>query len=122
MTYPSVKDELADYLDEQATWRYMKAEEYPEDVRNQRASDALSALAHNVRGLADDHDALVSIGRLCEETGLEVEAVLPRDRGESGVDPSRFRFNDPGELAGEFLERLAEGAWRQYTAAIEDGA
>jgi hypothetical protein len=37
--------ELSDYFRGQARWREMKAEEYPEDARNQQAARALLSLA-----------------------------------------------------------------------------
>ncbi len=58
---------LADKIEEQAIWREVKAEEYPDDPRNARAAECLHQLAAYVRSLpADDariqYLAAISVG------------------------------------------------------------
>ncbi len=42
---------LADVLDAQARWRDLKAEEYPEDARNERSALALTGAAAELRAI-----------------------------------------------------------------------
>ncbi len=55
---------LADYFDDQARWRDLKAEEYPDDARNVRSATALRALAARVRALPADDPRLRQLAAL----------------------------------------------------------
>jgi hypothetical protein len=46
--------DLAEYFRDQANWRGMKAEEYPDDVRNVQSAEALEDLADYVDAHPDD--------------------------------------------------------------------
>lgn len=49
---------LAEHLHSQAKWRESKAEEYPDDDRNERASDALTDAGNEVAAMSDDDPRL----------------------------------------------------------------
>ncbi len=87
------KDRLAAYFASQAEWREHKAEEYPDDTRNERSAAGLRALAEHVQGLPARDERLVLLAVL---DPLPVDDIAPFTPGEEGARlASRFRFNDP---------------------------
>ena len=54
-----LKHAIAEYLREQARWREPKAEQYPDDARNERCAAGLRALAEHVESLPDDDERLL---------------------------------------------------------------
>lgn len=52
---------LSDHLLDQSNWRSLKAEEYPDDQRNERAADALSDAGYAVAEIPDDDPRLVKM-------------------------------------------------------------
>jgi hypothetical protein len=59
-----VKEIIGEYLDGRADWRQRKAEEYPDDKRNQRSADGISELAAYVRALPEDDERLRELSQL----------------------------------------------------------
>src|ERR1700693_6475803 len=50
-----LRELLIDQVGHQSVWREKKAEEYPDDARNQESADSLRRLEENLRGLPADH-------------------------------------------------------------------
>lgn len=114
MTPEKMREQLAEYLEDQARWRDAKAEEHPGDARNQRAADGLHELAAQVCALPDDDPILGRLQKQHQATGLDIIALMPADEAASGVNTSKFRFHDPHEPGREFLERLVQGVEEEY--------
>ena len=98
-----IRTALADYLNDQAAWRQGKADEYPEDPRNQRSAKALRQLAQYVLSLPSGDERLrmlaaldwVAWGRFVP--GAEAGRVVARigfDLGPSDIDALLTRFTD----------------------------
>ena len=117
---------LTEYFKEQAEWRASKAEEYPEDGRNERASAGLLELAEYVEGLPDEDARLVTLallpseemalfdpsdGRFFRPIGHEIPPACDRAA-------THFRF-DVDESCADFFTRfcklVAEEHWQDTT-------
>jgi hypothetical protein len=99
------RDAIVEYLRGQASWRAWKAEEYPEDARNARSAEHLTALAEYVQQLPDNDENL----RKLEVAVVDaVDVWMPGERAAWLV--SRFGFDAPVPVEdfGEFLAELAE--------------
>jgi hypothetical protein len=106
-----IRTQLAEYLESQVDWREAKAEEYPDDARNQRSASGLRDLAVHARGLQDGDPLLDRLEELSQGTGgLDVFALMTHAAAVAGVNASQFRFHDPDEPFREFLDRLVAGA------------
>jgi len=114
MTPDKIRAQLAEYIGGYADSRENAAADFPDDVRNRRAADALHALAAAVLGVPDDDPLITQLGKLSDATGLDVFELMPADEATVGVSASKFRFHDPREPEREFLERLVDGAEAQY--------
>ncbi|MFZ0118113.1 MAG: hypothetical protein WAL99_01415 [Pseudonocardiaceae bacterium] len=97
---------LADYLREQARWREIKAEEYPEDARNARSARALLDAAEYVAQLPDDDQRLVRLDRACRYTELGIFA----GGEEVGHVVRLHHFHGPTGSPSQFLDDLAGAA------------
>ena len=97
---------LAEHLHEQAKWRQIKAEEFPDDDRNMRASDALTAAAEVVAVLPDDEPRL---RKMADAGWFEEGLCLPGEHGRDVV--RRYGFHRPTQ--GYLLDDLAEAAARE---------
>ena len=79
-THANIRNALADAMDSQASWRDMKAEEYPEDLRNERSARALRAFADRLRS-DDTCDAMPGLQRILglviEHDNLPLDAIVP---------------------------------------------
>jgi hypothetical protein len=112
------KDRLAAYFAEQALWRDHKAEEYPDDVRNERYADGLRALAEHVRKLPATDERLTLLAIL---DPLDVDDIAPFMPGEEGGRlASQFRFHDPNEDMDTFLEAFIAACARDREDSVED--
>lgn len=106
-----IRDALACQLEAQASYRDRCADEYPEDVRNERSALELWKLAGELRAneIYDDTPALLKLLRLVTENGLDPDPDLLRAPStDSGFDASLYRFHDPRESDDEFLGRFAD--------------
>ena len=94
MTEQMAADQLriafATYVREQARWRRKKAEEYPDDERNARAADALSALA-DIAEAGEDVGLNEEIERLRAYYVEDIDRFSPGENGSRAI--SRFGFN-----------------------------
>ena len=63
-------------IDEQARWRREKAEEYPDDGRNERAANGLVELAEYVRSLPENDERLRELMSLSVVLPVWLGAVL----------------------------------------------
>ena len=103
---------LAEHLDSQAWWRSIKADEYPDDRRNERSSTALSDLAKQVRNLPAAHDGL----RLLDEAGGFFDGVvLCGEKAHAFVGQTGFHLSMPGcwdveDWLTEFTNAVREDA------------
>jgi hypothetical protein len=95
---------LVQSIEQQAWWRQDKAQAYPEDKRNLRASLALGELAQEVRSWPSDHWLLLLLGRWHPDLGTEVLMLGEQ----SNAALTRFRFDDPEETHEDFLLRFAK--------------
>jgi hypothetical protein len=103
MARASAREMISSYLREQADWRELKAEQYPEDQRNAQCAAGLRDLADHVDGLAEDDERIVV---------LSVAIPEGSDRFSPGEEASRlisrYRFSRPYEDPDSFLEHLAD--------------
>jgi hypothetical protein len=67
-------------------FRSQKAQEYPDDDRNERSADALNKLAENLRKLPADHPLVVEC--------YELEISTPGKLVDRGHDDFGFRFDE----------------------------
>jgi len=93
---------IADYIDSQADWRGKKADEYPEDERNNRAAVGLTELAAYIRSLSDDDECL----RELASVGMVPNGSEFGPGTETSRAISLFRFDRADEDCGEFLNSL----------------
>lgn len=110
----SAREIIAQYFDEQSNWRAQKAEEYPEDQRNCRASAGLEELAAYVRALPDDDGCLQELSSLGIREGLfwpyageSAEHAISRFRFHNGVED-----DDCGRFLSELVCMFTEDALR----------
>ncbi|MBA3366038.1 MAG: hypothetical protein H0U03_09690 [Actinobacteria bacterium] len=96
-----MKEMLAEYVSGQAGWRADKADQYPEDDRNQRSADALWALAEHVERLPDDDPNLQALAALHEPWHTDVFISSE----ETGYMLLRFGF-DSGHPLPDFDDFL----------------
>jgi hypothetical protein len=68
----TAKEKLAEFIEGQANWRSMKAEEHPEDDRNQRWADNSSVMAEWVRELPADDPRSAQVEALAGGADLDV--------------------------------------------------
>ena len=115
----SIFKELLGYqVEGKAEWRATKAEEYPDDERNARCSQALYRLAEGLEAIPDDHDLYQQFERLIERLGGDGMLEIAQD-GEEDQLISRYGFDDPNDDGSDpesFLRELME----IYTKAVMD--
>ena len=111
-------DMLIEQVDGSADWRAMKADEYPDDTRNQDSADALSLLAKQLASVPLNHPAVVALANLWQgasedETPALVEA--------ESMYIGRYGFDGPEECGGEaFLDGLRRELESELEEARED--
>jgi hypothetical protein len=110
-------NELAEYFRSQAEWRWTKAEEYPEDKRNEQSAKALESLAAFV-----DSDG-VNVQTLAYlESNLSEKFSLGGEQTQREV--SRYGYGYPVTEGShiDFLEELAQFCLQDaYEFATEHG-
>jgi hypothetical protein len=105
---------FADFLREQAEWRRARADEWPEDPRNRRSSEALNELASWVMTLPNDDERLQHIADCFPEeppflpVGDDVARFAARYGFSFPADPDRF-LNSFVALTDEIEARRHEG-------------
>lgn len=115
---------LAEYFENQATWRREKAAEWPADaVRNESAARGLEQLAQYTRSLADDDERIQSLWSL----GGRMEDVWIAPTGtveDVAREVSQFCFHDSEEpCTDEDCDRFLSHLVRVCTdAGIEAAA
>jgi hypothetical protein len=86
------KELLAEAIENEANWRDMKADEYPDDDRNTKAARSLHGLATYVRSLAEDDRRLKVLEQLTGSdwpiNGEEIREALKRVSLHQTVPPS----------------------------------
>jgi hypothetical protein len=112
---PQLTDAFAETLRLAGLWRQMKAEEYPEDQRNQRSADALRSLAAWARENAAECE--VALGALPPSLTCADLDCLPLGEEASRL-LSRYGF-DYTEQPRTFLAELAEAAYQDELYAID---
>lgn len=119
---PNEHKELLGFdIENTAEWRGRKVEEYPEDDRNARSSNALSALAANIDALPPDHrlfqrfaDINQGVGDLLDRMktfgreSFSVDGVYARISEETSNRLSRYGFDDPSEDGSDVEAFLSE--------------
>ena len=68
----SIKASLSQFLEEQADWRSLKADEHPDDERNAETETAIRRLTRFIRSLHDDDPRLVALGAVQARFGTDV--------------------------------------------------
>lgn len=92
---------LAEYVRSQSEWRQAKADEYPGDHRNQRASNALALLADYLVALPSTDRHIMALAAIQEPYALDVFA--PGEEGNRLISQYGFHETEDPDL---FLERL----------------
>jgi hypothetical protein len=98
--FPSTEDQkqwLVDKLESTASWREMKAQQYPEDSRNASCAETLFDVAAAVKDLPDSHELFrkqVSIDYVNESVREhwldEMNSMISRAGFNSPVNPQDF--------------------------------
>jgi hypothetical protein len=113
-TSTTVKDDLIEKILMQAEWRSEKAEEDPEDERNQQSAEALQALANRMKDVPEDLPQFARIQEIwfaCAEEGdpgsmVEAESEVFRLYGFGDPEAN----GDPIEFLNEFVSDLESAA------------
>lgn len=112
----TAREKLAQFIEEQANWRSMKAEEYPEDDRNQRWVDNSSVMAEWVRELPADDPRPAQVEALAGGADLDVlvmgeEASWVLTRCESATPEyfDRLLTDVVGMLEADAIRAIGEG-------------
>lgn len=96
---------LADYVRSQAQWRADKAAQYPDDQRNERSAQSLSALAQAVEAIPPGGEQTI---RAIEDLIREQRWGTPGKAVEGAV--SRYGFDGEPPEPAAFLEELLGAA------------
>jgi hypothetical protein len=117
-------EQIIDRVESSAEWRAEKAEQYPDDARNMRSSQALTKLAEKLKALAANDENVAAyeavMGRLVEsDSGDEMFGVIEYESQYIG----RYGFDYPqdGDPA-DFLEALTEHCQESVDEAEEQAA
>jgi len=112
----ALRQRLAEYFRDQASWRYRVAEDYPDDPRNQRCAAALEDLAERSLALGSDHE-LLRVTRVMQQF---FDVVSPSE-GAASYSASRFHFHNNDLAPDEFLTWFAsQWAEDEVTSMKED--
>ena len=126
------KEILVAEVEGTAEWRGRKAEEYPEDDRNERGSRALSALAANIDALPPDHRLIQRLADINQAISDLMDRMKTFGRESGSVDNvythiveeqsdmlSRYGFDDPNE-DGSDVEAFLVGLCDMTQACIDE--
>ena len=107
---------MGEILENQARWRETVAEDYPDDVRNTRAADALRGLAAYVRELPADDRRLLRIASAAQGDDMRVAAA--GEKWHEVVD--RYGFHSQ-PWPSDGLDIVAAAVEHDAAARREDG-
>lgn len=116
-------EQLIAHVESSADWRAEKAEQYPDDARNMRSSQALTKLAEKLKALPANDENVAAyeavMDRLVESDGDEMFGVIEYESQYIG----RYGFDYPqdGDPA-DFLEALTEACQESVDKAEEQAA
>jgi flagellar biosynthesis/type III secretory pathway protein FliH len=117
-------EQLIENVESSADWRAEKAEQYPDDTRNMRSSQALTKLAEKLKALPANDENVAAyeavMSRLVEsDGGDEMFGVIEYESQYIG----RYGFDYPqdGDPA-DFLEALTEACQESVDKAEEQAA
>ena len=97
---------MISYLRSVSDWRRSRAEQYPDDDRNERCADGLAELADHIESLPQGHEDIRVLQNACQ---------IPGSVGSDGdfipglrlrYDVSHFRFYRAQEDVSEFLAHM----------------
>ena len=98
--------QMITYLRSVSDWRRSKAEQYPDDDRNERCADGLAELADHIESLPQEHEDIRVLQNACgipNSAGAD-DDFIPGLRLE--YDISHFRFYRAQEDVSQFLARM----------------
>ena len=105
-----------------AEWRAQKAEQYPEDKRNLRSSEALTKLADNLRALSGNDENVVAYEAAVARLSKDDDGVRRVVEHESAfIGRYGFGYPQDGDPA-DFLAVLTEQYQEWVTEAEESAA
>lgn len=111
-----VREAMAQYLEEQASWHDQKAEALLGEPRHLRSADGLRELAAFVRALPENSLVLTGLARntFYQEGQLFRPLMVTIDTHDAGGWLARmvlsFRFDNPDERCDRFMTRLLEAS------------
>ena len=100
------KSPMISYLRSVSDWRRSKAEQYPDDDRNERCADGLAELADHIESLPHRHEDIRVLQNACgiaNSAGAD-DDFIPGLRLE--YDISHFRFHRAQVDVSEFLAHM----------------
>jgi hypothetical protein len=104
-----VQEALADYVGDQALWRHAKAQEHPDDLRNERSAESLRELVAAIHELPDDHPLVVVVKDTMDRlVGLDI--LAPGDSWHYAV--SHYGWFSVRQAPSDFLIELA-ALWQE---------
>ena len=112
-----VRTDLAELVENQANWRSMVAEEYPDDPRNPQAERCLRELADYVRGLPEDDPRLVRAAALAGSISGDAWMVIGAGE-ESQYVLGKYGFHDQPRPS-DGLDRIIETSEQDVRGAAE---
>ncbi len=115
-----MRDKFVEYLRNQARWRAMKADEYPEDARNAASSFALYRLADHVARLPEDDPRLI---RMDAQDWPDLDVFAPGER--AGAIIGRVGFSSrplPLDALDRELDDIAEAVEKDAVEWMIDDA
>lgn len=81
-----LKEQIGFAVEGSAQWRRRKAEEYPEDARNERSAGALDRLAERLAALPSEHRAFRDLAQVWYGSGLSATEAQSQYVGRYGFD------------------------------------
>jgi hypothetical protein len=112
---PDIRPTLAAYIRDQASWRFEKAAEYPEDLRNERSAESLSMLAQFVEDLPAQDEILGGLAIV--QASYHADVYLPGEAARYVI--ARFGFHRVETDFRVFLDHLLSVEVSGVRGAIE---
>ncbi len=103
------KEQLLIEVESTADWRARKAEEYPDDPRNDRSAKALAKLARRLSRIKSDHPTIRALAEFWEREDTQAEQIKADLTDEQSRYIGRYGFDYPedGDPVG-FLQDLQD--------------
>jgi hypothetical protein len=114
-------EQLIEKIESSADWRAEKANQYPDDTRNQRSSRALRTLGERLKALSDDDEnvvAYVTIASRLAESGDADEMLSSIEHESHYIGRYGFDYPQDGDPAS-FLLALTEHSQESVDNAEE---